>query len=219
MPTTRGTKARTSTANGNDCSVRSLDKEEVSDGGTSHVRGSLGRCGIKRVVSDESDEPVREQVEKPVREQVENELEEEEDSATRFIGTYSIVMTIILVCCALGWMRDVVFQRTIVFVFAVTAWIFPSYYCQVLQEYLDDPANEDQRFIWSRIGFCIHRIMGHDSRQFFGRTHGEPTDWSRAISCFCVNVFLANAAYLLSTVWIGDEKDVGILYELSLIHI
>ena len=146
------------------------------------------------------------------------QLEEEDgrsESANRTILIVSCCLAFILSAMALNPRSpNVVFERRMVITFAVVVWIFPSYYCQALQEYLDDPANEDRGRIWSRILFCIHRTMGQSSRQFLGQLHGQPTNWSRAISCFCANIFIANATYLISTALVADETDVSTLYEL-----
>lgn len=134
---------------------------------------------------------------------------------TRVLAVYERVMSCILTCLALYTLYAGVttFQQLSIILCAVTMWLFPAYYCQVIQEYLNNPVNEDRTCVWSRTGFYIHRILGQTSRDFYGRTHGEPTDMSRGLSCFSASAFVALALYLITTVTVGDRRDHMILYK------
>ena len=104
------------------------------------------------------------------------------------------------------------FLRWLVFVFAWTMWVFPTYFCQAFQEYLD--TGNDRSCCKDRSCSGVHwfhRIMGTTSKEFYG-THGEPTNHSRAVSCFCANSFIVNAAYLLSSMWYGNAQDMKRLW-------
>ena len=119
---------------------------------------------------------------------------------TRRIRSYMWVATTIL--CALCWYthntKSAKWDTVNVGIFACTAWLFPSFYCHVFQEWIF--TDHAPRFL-QRL-----RIMGH--MDFFDL---PATDWSRALSCFCVNTFAANFAYLISALFVAEQEDMFVL--------
>lgn len=135
-------------------------------------------------------------------------------SQDRIVTIVATSATIVL--CVMALYDDLVstttFLRCLVFTFALTTWVFPAYFCQVFQEYLDT-GND-----W----FCsaVHwfqRTMGTTSREFYG-AHGEPTNHSRALSCFCANSFIVNAVYLLSSMCYGNAQDLEKLWAVVIVQ-
>ena len=111
-------------------------------------------------------------------------------------------MSVTPILCALCWhahrANNDLWDKVNVGIFACTAWLFPSFYCHVFQEWIF--TDHAPRFL-QRL-----RDMGHID--FFGL---PATDWSRALSCFCVNTFAANFLYLLSTLFVAEQEDMFVL--------
>lgn len=111
-------------------------------------------------------------------------------------------MSVTPILCALCWhahrANSVLWDKVNVGIFACTAWLFPSFYCHVFQEWIftDHAPRLLQRL----------RAMGHVD--FFGL---PATDWSRALSCFCVNTFAAIFLYLLSALFVAEQEDMFVL--------
>ena len=110
--------------------------------------------------------------------------------------------TVTPILCALCWhahrANNDLWDKVNVGIFACTAWLFPSFYCHVFQEWIF--TDHAPRFL-QRL-----RAMGHVD--FFGL---PATDWSRALSCFCVNTFAANFLYLLSALFVAEQEDMFVL--------
>ena len=127
---------------------------------------------------------------------------------TLYIRYFAVFVTPIQ--CALCWYahntNSNLWDKVNVGIFACTAWLFPSFYCHVFQEWIftDHAPRFVQRF----------RIMGH--MDFFGL---PATNWSRALSCFCVNTFLANFLYLLSALHVASQRDIYTLRCVGGIHL
>ena len=119
---------------------------------------------------------------------------------TRGIRYFALIATTIL--CALCWYahttKSSIWDKVNVFIFACTAWLFPSFYCHVFQEWIF--TDHAPRFL-QRL-----RAMGHVD--FFGL---PATDWSRALSCFCVNTFAAIFLYLVSALFVAEQEDMFVL--------
>ena len=119
---------------------------------------------------------------------------------TRGIRYFALIATTIL--CALCWYahttKSGIWDKVNVFIFACTAWLFPSFYCHVFQEWIF--TDHAPRFL-QRL-----RAMGHVD--FFGL---PATDWSRALSCFCVNTFAAIFLYLVSALFVAEQEDMFVL--------
>ena len=127
---------------------------------------------------------------------------------TRGIRYFALIATTIL--CALCWYahttKSGIWDKVNVFIFACTAWLFPSFYCHVFQEWI---------FTDHAPRFLQHlRIMGH--MDFFGL---PATNWSRALSCFCVNTFIANFFYLFSALFVASQRDIYVLRCVIGIHL
>ena len=116
------------------------------------------------------------------------------------IRKYAFIVTPSL--CFLCWCAHRIesdrWDRANVFLFACTAWLFPSFYCHVFQEWIF--TDNAPRFLQ------LFRGMGHVD---FYRL--PATDWSRALSCFCVNTFLAIFAYLSSALIVAEPEDMFVL--------
>ena len=130
-------------------------------------------------------------------------------SQDRIVTIVATSATIVL--CVMALYDDLVstttFLRWLGFTFALTMWVFPAYFCQAFQEYLD---TGNDRFCSAVQRF--HRTMGTTSKEFYDGAHGEPTNHSRAVSCFCANSFIVNAAYLLSSIYKGNAQDMKRLW-------
>lgn len=116
------------------------------------------------------------------------------------IRVYAVINATVM--CALCWYahntKSDMWDKFNVGIFACTAWLFPSFYCHAFQEWIF--TDHAPRFL-QRL-----RAMGH--MDFFDL---PATDWSRALSCFCVNTFAANFAYLISALFVAEQEDMFVL--------
>ena len=110
--------------------------------------------------------------------------------------------TVTPILCALCWhahrANSDLWDKVNVGIFAYTAWLFPSFYCHVFQEWIF--TDHAPRF--------LQRLRTMGSIDFFGL---PATDWSRALSCFCVNTFAANFSYLFSALFVAEHEDMFVL--------
>ena len=189
---TRGTRRQDDTDSSGE-SLHKTNDSNVPSGITSHLRG----YGFIAVGDDGNNV-------------------DDDASQDRDVTIVTRVGTIVLCAMALSDIRvfhicsTTTFLRCLVFTFALTMWVFPAYFCQVFQEYLDTGNG------W----FCsaVHwfqRSIG--SKEFYG-THGEPTNHSRALGCFCANSFIVNAVYLLSSMCYGNAQDLERLWAVVIVQ-
>ena len=189
---TRGTRRQDDTDSSGESLHKTKDSNEPS-GITSHLRG-----GGFNANGDDA-----------------NLTGNDAASQDRIVTIVTRVGTIVL--CVMALYDDLVSTTTflsfLVFTFALTMWVFPAYFCQVFQEYLDT-GND-----W----FCsavqwFQRTMGTTSKEFYDGAHGEPTNHSRALSCFCANSFIVNAVYLLSSMCYGNAQDLERLWAVVIVQ-
>ena len=104
-------------------------------------------------------------------------------------------------------------HRTLGVVSAITLWGFPTYYCEITQEWLTGLYASNTMYTRFR---RVHRTMAQNSNGFHGL---QATGWSRASSCFSANTFMGNFVYILTTTLFGGEEDMHALWCVIIIHI
>lgn len=132
-----------------------------------------------------------------------------ESKQTCVMRRYSLYATLFLlvVCFTPYW------HRTLGVVSAITLWGFPTYYCEITQEWLTRLYASNTMYTRFR---RVHRTMAQNSNGFHGL---QATDWSRAISCFSTNTFIANFLYILTTaLFANGEEDMDALWCVIIIH-
>ena len=135
---------------------------------------------------------------------------EAETKQIRVMRRYSLYGTLFLLvmCFTPYW------HRTLGVVSAITLWGFPTYYCEITQEWLTGLHASNTMYTWFR---RVHRTMAQNSNGFHGL---QATGWSRAISCFSANTFMGNFLYILTTtLFANGEEDMDALWCVISIHI